>query len=93
MTAVFALRAARVVRHPVHPGGDGGRPDHPDRADHRGADAPDGQDLWAEYRDELTAMDIGPVGRMTTLLWDARFSLVTALLADSAAPPPKWARS
>jgi tungstate transport system permease protein len=26
-------------------------------------------------------MDVGPVGRMTTLLWDARFSLVTALLA------------
>ena len=39
------------------------------------------EDLWAEYRDELTAMDVGPVGRMTTLLWDARFSLVTALLA------------
>ena len=28
------------------------------------------EDLWAEYRDELTAMDVGPVGRMTTLLWD-----------------------
>jgi tungstate transport system permease protein len=39
------------------------------------------EDLWAEYRDELTAMDVSPVGRMTTLLWDARFSLVTALLA------------
>jgi tungstate transport system permease protein len=39
------------------------------------------EDLWAEYRDELTAMDVGPVGRMMTLLWDARFSLVTALLA------------
>ena len=34
-----------------------------------------------EYRDELTAMDVGPAGRMATLLWDARFSLVTALLA------------
>jgi tungstate transport system permease protein len=26
-------------------------------------------------------MDVGPVGRMATLLWDARFSLLTALLA------------
>jgi tungstate transport system permease protein len=39
------------------------------------------EDLWAEYRDELTAMDIGPAGRVVTLIWDARFSLVTALLA------------
>jgi tungstate transport system permease protein len=39
------------------------------------------EDLWAEYRDELTAMDVGPSGRMATLLWDARFSLLTALLA------------
>src|SRR3979411_723867 len=39
------------------------------------------EDLWAEYREELTAMDVGPAGRMTTLLWDARFSLLTALLA------------
>ena len=39
------------------------------------------EDLWFEYRDELTAMNIGPVGRVATLIWDARFSLVTALLA------------
>lgn len=39
------------------------------------------EDLWIEYRDELSAMDVGPLGRMTTLLWDARFSLLTALLA------------
>ncbi len=39
------------------------------------------EDLWIEYRDELTAMDVGPLGRITTLLWDARFSLLTALLA------------
>jgi tungstate transport system permease protein len=39
------------------------------------------EDLWAEYRDELTAMNIGPLGRVATLIWDARFSLVTALLA------------
>jgi tungstate transport system permease protein len=39
------------------------------------------EDLWLEYRDELSAMDVGPLGRVTTLLWDARFSLLTALLA------------
>jgi tungstate transport system permease protein len=39
------------------------------------------EDLWVEYRDELTAMDVGPLGRVATLLWDARFSLVTTLLA------------
>jgi tungstate transport system permease protein len=38
-------------------------------------------DLWEEYRDELTAMDVGPLSRIATLLWDARFSLLTALLA------------
>ena len=39
------------------------------------------EDLWVEYQDELTAMRVGPYGRVTTLLWDARFSLVTTLLA------------
>jgi tungstate transport system permease protein len=39
------------------------------------------EDLWAEYRDELTAMAVGPAGRVATLLWDARFSLVTIVLA------------
>jgi tungstate transport system permease protein len=39
------------------------------------------EDLWTEYRDELAAMDIGPFGRIATLILDARFSLVTALLA------------
>lgn len=39
------------------------------------------EDLWNEYRDELSAMNVGPLGRMATLLWDARFSLLTALLA------------
>jgi tungstate transport system permease protein len=39
------------------------------------------EDLWLEYRDELAAMNVGPVRRLTTLIWDARFSLVTALLA------------
>jgi tungstate transport system permease protein len=39
------------------------------------------EDLWTEYRDELTAMDVPPLRRVQTLLWDARFSLVTILLA------------
>jgi tungstate transport system permease protein len=39
------------------------------------------EDLWTEYRDELAAMDVGPLGRIATLVWDGRFSLVTALLA------------
>jgi tungstate transport system permease protein len=39
------------------------------------------EDLWVEYRDELTAMRVGPFARILTLIWDARFSLVTALLA------------
>ncbi len=39
------------------------------------------EDLWSEYRDELTAMGVGPTGRVATLLWDSRFSLITALLA------------
>ena len=39
------------------------------------------EDLWVEYRDELTAMNVGPVRRIQTLIWEARFSLVTVLLA------------
>jgi tungstate transport system permease protein len=39
------------------------------------------EDLWAEYRDEFNAMQVGPLVRVFALLWDARFSLVTILLA------------
>jgi tungstate transport system permease protein len=39
------------------------------------------EDLWLEYRDELAAMNVGPARRLATLIWDARFSLTTALLA------------
>jgi len=39
------------------------------------------EDLSSEYRAELAAMDVGPLGRIATLIWDGRFSLVTALLA------------
>jgi tungstate transport system permease protein len=39
------------------------------------------EDLWVEYQDELVAMNVGPGRRIATLIWDARFSLMTALLA------------
>jgi tungstate transport system permease protein len=39
------------------------------------------EDLWLEYRDELEAMNVGTLGSVATLLWDGRFSLLTALLA------------
>jgi tungstate transport system permease protein len=39
------------------------------------------EDLWLEYRDELAAMNVGTLGAVRTLLWDGRFSLMTALLA------------
>src|SRR5262249_4749658 len=39
------------------------------------------EDLWSEYREELTALRVSPARRGATLLWDARFSLVTTLLA------------
>jgi tungstate transport system permease protein len=39
------------------------------------------EDLWVEYQAELTAMNVGSLRRVCTLIWDARFSLVTSLLA------------
>ena len=39
------------------------------------------EDLWQEYRDELTAMNVAPFGRVATLIWEGRFSLVVTLLA------------
>ena len=39
------------------------------------------EDLWGEYRDEFTAMQVLPVRRVGALLRDARFTLVTILLA------------
>jgi tungstate transport system permease protein len=39
------------------------------------------EDLWVEYQAELMAMNVGSLRRVLTLIWDARFSLVTALLA------------
>jgi tungstate transport system permease protein len=39
------------------------------------------EDLWAEYGAEFAAMGVTPVARISALLWDARFALVTILLA------------
>jgi tungstate transport system permease protein len=39
------------------------------------------EDMWSEYRDEFTAMQVPGLARVQALLWDARFSLVTILLA------------
>jgi tungstate transport system permease protein len=39
------------------------------------------EDLWVEYRDEFAAMNVRAWGRIRALLWDARFSLMTAFLA------------
>jgi tungstate transport system permease protein len=39
------------------------------------------EDLWREYQEQLTSLGAKPGWAIWTLLWDARFSLVTALLA------------
>ena len=38
-------------------------------------------DLWAEYAEQLTSLNIGRWQATLTLLWDGRFSLLTGLLA------------
>jgi len=38
-------------------------------------------DLKDEYEDQLKVFGIGPISAIATLLWDARFSLITAMLA------------
>jgi tungstate transport system permease protein len=39
------------------------------------------EDLWTEYEEQLRSLGAGPGTALPTLLWDARFSLVTAFLA------------
>ncbi len=38
-------------------------------------------DLYEEYAEQLHSLGVGPLRAMPTLLWDGRFSLLTALLA------------
>ncbi len=39
------------------------------------------EDLWAEYEEQLRSLGARPASAVWTLLWDGRFSLVTAILA------------
>ena len=39
------------------------------------------EDLWAEYSDQLRSFGAGPGRALTALLWDGRFTLLTAVLA------------
>jgi tungstate transport system permease protein len=39
------------------------------------------EDLWIEYGEQLRSLGATPGGAIWTLLWDGRFSLVTAVLA------------
>jgi len=39
------------------------------------------EDLWEEYREQLQSLGSGRLRAIPTLLWDARFSLITAVLA------------
>jgi tungstate transport system permease protein len=38
-------------------------------------------DLWDEYREQMMSLGAGPHRALTALLWDGRFSLLTAVLA------------
>jgi tungstate transport system permease protein len=39
------------------------------------------EDLWGELRDELVAMEVGPLARIGALIWEGRFALATIVLA------------
>ena len=39
------------------------------------------EDLWSEYEEQLRSLGSSPARAIPTLLWDGRFSLVTAVLA------------
>src|SRR6266849_3176060 len=39
------------------------------------------EELWQDYRDPLRSLGAGPARAIPTLLWDARVSLATAVLA------------
>ena len=78
----LALRPARAARPPLHPAGDGGGAGDPGDADHRRAHPPDhrGSLVRIPRRAHRHGCQCPPA-RVTALLWDARFSLVTILLA------------
>lgn len=39
------------------------------------------EDAWVEYQEQLRSLGAGPLRAALTLLWDTRFSLLTAVLA------------
>lgn len=39
------------------------------------------EDAWKEYEEQLRSLGAGPLNSAVTLIWDARFSLVTIVLA------------
>jgi len=39
------------------------------------------EDLWVEYEEQLRSLGAGPARAVPSLLWDGRFSLLTAVLA------------
>ncbi len=39
------------------------------------------EDLWVEYKEQLRSLGAGPGQAVLTLLWDGRFTLLTAILA------------
>ena len=39
------------------------------------------EDAWREYEEQLKSLGVGPARAALTLLWDCRFSLLTAVLA------------
>jgi len=39
------------------------------------------EDLWAEYEEQLRSFGAGPAKALAALLWDGRFTLLTAVLA------------
>ncbi len=39
------------------------------------------EDLWDEYEEQLRSLGAGPGRALTAMLWDGRFTLVTAILA------------
>ena len=50
-------------------------------ADHQCLDAPNDQDLWSEYEEQLRSLGAGRGRAVLTLLWEGRYSLFTAVLA------------
>src|SRR6516164_6513369 len=49
------------------------------------------EDLWSEYREELAAMDVGPLGRIATLIWDGQVAIFLERDGDRGRSPDRGA--